>query len=698
MHPRVFAALGADLVTNDVVALIELVKNSYDAFAKEIWIRFCRDEQGGAYIEIEDSGVGMNRYTIENIWCVVATPFKLNNPTIKLDEKERRVSGEKGLGRLSAARLGSSLLMLTKSIDEPCWQVKVNWGEISDADSLNSCYVSISEEVSPFKKTGTLIKIFGLNSDWDEGMIDDLKDNLARLISPFIKVDDFDIYVQSEFDKTDNPAKITSPKFLSNPKYRLKGSFKNNSLSCKYFYSPMRIDKPRSVELKLVWDLIFRSLSDIERQKLKQDKTTCGNFDFEIRAWDIDSDGIEEIAENFRIKKSSIRNYIRAHKGISVYRDGILVLPKSDNARDWLGLDLRRVSKIGTRLSTSQIVGHVSITKEQNPKINDTSDRERLASTKEVKELETILKAAVGLLENERDSDRVKKEIEKPLENLFEELSADDLLAEVLSIAEDGAPASDALPILKAFNESLDHVRKTIQDRFVYYSRMATVGTIAQMLVHEIRNRTTIFGLFLKQINQKFRPFPREIEENYQAADMALNSLEQLAETFAPLASRSFRRRKRDSNLKERIDACLSLQKKEIDRLKIRTKNIKNAEIHVAVDPGELDAILLNLIINAVYWLPQSKPEGRVLEFRVYPIAGGERIRLCVDDSGPGIRKEDVKKVLWPGVTRKPGGIGMGLTVAAELVAEYDGRLSVKHPGNLGGASFIFDLPLKQRG
>jgi len=59
MHPRVFTALGADLVTNDTVAIIELVKNSYDALASNVWVRFGTDEKEGAYIEIEDDGVGM---------------------------------------------------------------------------------------------------------------------------------------------------------------------------------------------------------------------------------------------------------------------------------------------------------------------------------------------------------------------------------------------------------------------------------------------------------------------------------------------------------------------------------------------------------------------------------------------------------------------------------------------------------------
>ena len=61
MHPRVFAALGADLVTNDVVAVIELVKNSYDAFARNVWLRFRNDPVQGAFLEIEDDGGGNDK-------------------------------------------------------------------------------------------------------------------------------------------------------------------------------------------------------------------------------------------------------------------------------------------------------------------------------------------------------------------------------------------------------------------------------------------------------------------------------------------------------------------------------------------------------------------------------------------------------------------------------------------------------------
>ncbi len=351
---------------------------------------------------------------------------------------------------------------------------------------------------------------------------------------------------------------------------------------------------------------------------------------------------------------------------------------------------------MGTRLSTTQIVGYVSISAEGNPEITDTSDRERLVSNVEAAEFEELLKSVVALLERERDEDRIKREREKPLEDLFSSLTAEDMLAEVIALAEEGAEASEAVPILEAFNVKLDEARKAIQERFVYYSRLATVGTIALMLVHEIRNRTTAVGGFLDCVKSRFGPFKdKDIEFAYRSADTAVEALERLADTFSPLASRSFRRRKRHAVLEERIRECLSLVGGEIKRKNIKC-SFPDTETRISVDPGELDTILLNIIDNATYWLSVVPKEAREIEFRLTTIRGRNRIRIWVHDTGPGIEEEYVEKVFWPGVTRKPDGIGMGLTIAAELVAEYGGRMFLKHPGTKGGASFAFDLPLKK--
>ena len=700
MHPRVFAALGEDLVTNDVVAVMELVKNSYDAFAENVWLRFRDDSSLGIFLEIEDDGHGMTKEIIENVWCLVATPHKELNPVVKSGKKERRVAGEKGLGRLSVARLGKRLHMLTKAPEAPCWEVKVNWSDISGGDDLSKSFAECRKHPgkSPFNKSGTRLNIFGLKEQWDENHVFDLKENLARLISPFSALGDFKIFLSGFGEDMTEEVEIESPEFLSKPKYSIKGKVdENGNVNGTYRFAPIVGGAPRKRNLELPWHRIYETIQDRTRFQFSSQKTNCGPFAFEIRAWDIASDDTQEIAEEFEFQKSQVRKAIRAHKGISVYRDGVLILPKSENARDWLGLDLRRVSKIGTRLSTSQLVGYVSISAENNPQIEDTSDRERLASCIEVAEFEEILKTVVALLENERDEDRVKPDREKPMDDLFEQLSAEEFAEEVMALSEEGAEASEVIPSLRTFSNSLNSARKAIQERFVYYSRLATIGTIAQMLVHEIRNRTIAFGSFLRFTQDRFGPFKEKaLEKEYRSAQNAVDALERLADTFAPLANRNFRRWRRHSVLEDQIRNCLMFHRGEIKRKHVQC-HVPDSETTLAVDPGELDAIILNLVTNAVHWIGDVPEKDRKLEFRLTTINNGERVRVSVHDTGPGISREDIEKVFWPGVTRKPGGIGMGLTVASELVAAYGGCMSTEYHGTKKGASFAFDLPLRKQ-
>ena len=697
MHPRVFAALGADLVTSDTVAVMELVKNSYDAFATRVDIRFVADSDDRFLLEVEDNGCGMDRDCLENVWAVVGTPFRLLNPRSVKGKNVRRVSGSKGLGRLSSARLGRKLEMLTKSEGGPCWHLTVDWTSLASASEMGQCcaYLRRENKDRHFAKSGTLLQILDLTSQWDDDTITELQESLARLVTPFSKVDDFRLFFTvPRGDGKPEEVEIAAPEFLSKPKYAIRGHVDSQgTVHSRYEYSPLSDGSPRSVNLTLSRSQIAKAVAPLARYN--RSSPDCGPFEFEVRAWDVGPDDTLEIAEHFGEAKANIRRAIRAHKGISVYRDGILVLPKSEDARDWLGLDLRRISKVGTRLSTSQIVGFVSISADQNKDIEDTSDRENLAKTPAVAAFQEILKAIVSQLEDLRDEDRVRPGGQAHMSELFEDLSAETLVAEMTAIADEGALVSEALPMLKQFREKLDSTRGAIERRFIYYSRLATVGTIAQMLVHEIRNRTTVLGQFIRRVARRVESSPDdELGRKVDQAQDSVATLERLADTFAPLASRGFRRRRRDGVLELSIQRCLEMVDKDIKDLSITVSTPKSEETRVAVDPGELDAVFLNLINNAVYWLAQKK-KGRRLAFTVSRPRSGRRVEVTVDDSGPGVSKEDIERIFLPGVTRKPGGIGMGLTVASEIIGEYGGKMGLIYPGVLGGASFSFDIPAK---
>ena len=699
MHPRVFAALGADLVTNDIVAVIELVKNSYDAYANEVWVRL-GIEDGEPYMEIEDDGHGMTEAVIRDVWCLVATPYKALHREVVRDGATRRVSGEKGLGRLSVGRLGQRLTLLTKAKGHPCWQVEVDWADLAARDDLNDSTVELKKRASTaFRhESGTLLRIHALQSSWDGGQREELKHNLERLVSPFEDVDDFKVHlVTATDDGAQTETTISSPHFLSEPKYQMYGEVDNQgNVMAQYRYRSISTDDRREQQAAIPWHRIYRPANSSASAVQEPDvSATCGPFSFDIRAWDISQDGTREIVKHYHLQKRHIRAAIRANKGISVYRDGVLVLPKSDGAIDWLGLDLRRVSRVGERLSTNQLVGYVSITADGNPGIKDTSDRERLTDSQEVSDFRAILQAVITELEKERDQDRSKQAKETPMADLLSAVSATGAINEVSVLAQADQPANKAVPVLRRLERSLASTRTNIERRFIYYSRLATIGTVAQMLVHEIRNRTTAIGRFLRKYKQDVGPpISVRLRQPFKTANNSVQALERLADVFSPFANRRFKRGSRTSVLEERIGACLHLQGTELRQRGIKY-SIPETKTTVAVDPAELDAILLNLVSNSVYWLGETE-EDRRLEFQVHVASDPTKVSVRALDTGPGIQPEDMERVFWPGVTRKPNGIGMGLTVASELVAAYGGQMAVEDVAV--GASFTFDLPLVHHG
>jgi signal transduction histidine kinase len=692
LHPRVFAALGTDLVTNDVVAIIELVKNSYDALATRVDVRFRRDaEAGESIIEVEDNGTGMSRKEVVGVWAVVATPHRLTSPYTGKGPRRRRVSGAKGLGRLSSARLGNRLEILTRAENDKCWRLNVDWPALAKAASIAKCGIEVSPCPAPplITKTGTLVRIGDLRSEWDEERLDDLSDQLSRLVSPFEEVADFEIWLTLS-GKDAKPTRVTPPEFIAHPPYNIRGTVdKTGRLNAHYEYNG---NKRKTTVRRNIWKDLGVENADGESRT----EPACGPFAFEIRAWDMDPQSIDNVASAFRMARGAIRANIRSYKGISVYRDRILVLPKSETAKDWLGLDLRRVSRVGGRLSTSQLVGYAAITAVNNPEIQDTSDRERLVGNDASGDFAALLKRVVELMEIERDKDRQgASHREPPLKDLFASLTADPLMHKVQGLADAGRPVADAIPLISEHSAQLEQTRSEIERRFVYYSRVASLGVLTATIVHEVRNQLVNLGRLLSALvplRTSSNTSVASIEKDIILAEKAIHSLDRLAKRFAPLATRGGPRG-RTAVLEEVIDDCLAMREKEVSAANIKVTIASKSQTPVAIDSGELTAIIINFLDNAIYWLRTTAADKRQLQFQVATGVNG-RVDVQIHDSGSGIQPGDEERIFWPGVTSKPEGLGMGLTVASELVSQHGGQTRLIVPGILGGASFGFDLPL----
>ena len=172
--------IGRDLITNELVAIFELVKNGYDADATEINLIINSYENS---IIIQDNGKGMSRYDIENKWLFVAHSEK--------KDSDRVYAGSKGIGRFSCDRLGSKLTLFTKKEDE-LNELIIDWGDFekNSLDEFEKMEVSfrsgseVREKITA--KSGTILKITDLRDDWTKERVNKVVSALQRLVNPFV--------------------------------------------------------------------------------------------------------------------------------------------------------------------------------------------------------------------------------------------------------------------------------------------------------------------------------------------------------------------------------------------------------------------------------------------------------------------------------------------------------------------------------
>lgn len=704
-HPRAFSAFGSDLVTNDFVAVNELVKNSYDAYAYNVQLSINQDNKGNAYIEIVDDGMGMTQKIIEEAWAVIATPYKKKNPLVTRDGKVRIVSGNKGLGRLSSARLGNSLEILTKNLNDECVLVKIDWNSMIESNDISSCGITIESgneeylqkriknDLNSVSDTGTILCIRELNAEWDEKKISELRQGLARLISPFEDVSDFNIFVGQEGH---SPIQIVAHEFINKPTYHLWGEVdRNGKTRWKYTFNSEKIQND---EGEFTWEEAFGGFDHIamnaQLREKKLPEYSCGEFSFELRAWDLDADSIGGISDQFNIKRNEIRKTISTYKGISIYRDSVLVLPKSDTAKDWLGVDLRRVSNIGRRISTNQIIGRVSISEEKNPELRDTTDREKLVDTVEYGQFCDILETVISQLENLRNRDRVVAKKVGKIVDLLNPIDPGELGSKVEDLVKKGKN-EDVINLVQEYSANAEKSIGELKDRMEYYAQTASLGSIAFVIMHEIRTGMMVIRRFSKWVKENLKlsnPIGQELCEDSLNAHARLMDV---ADSFAPLYKKDYFKEKARVPLDDAVNHSIRLIMAKYESKGIIIDYCGYSDYVIGMHIGELQTIILNLLDNACYWLEYVNGKKHIC---ITAAEKNNKILLNVSDNGPGIPVDKVEKIFMPGITgKKSNGIGMGLVIVTELLSHYDCKVETCIPGDIGGATFILELPLERK-
>jgi signal transduction histidine kinase len=703
---RILRTFGDELISSETVAVIELVKNSYDADATRVLVRFTGPlEVGKGSIDVVDDGHGMSTDTVTSVWMEPATRFRASER--RSEERDRRVLGEKGIGRFAASRLADRLMLATRREDAEFETTALfDWSQFDDEDSYLSDVEVLWEETEPQELTkdgmlgrlpggaddgdsGTLLHMEGLRTDWDREKVTTLHSALSRLISPFAGTDgdgpeDFRISLELPAELADLSGEIGPVEALQNPEYVLRGQVDEDG---GYEFT-RRIGRDGEEEV------IRGVLKPGDRSR-----PSCGPLGLELRVWDRDPGALRSVAEEAGLGVRDFRRELDEFSGVSIYRDGFRVFPYGERGNDWLGLDLRRVNLPTRRISNNQIAGYVSISHEDNPELVDQTNREGLMQNRSYDDLRDIVLGALQEIEGPRQLFRkAARQPEKgdgaapaaPTDPL-ETFNLEDL-RDTVREKTGGDPEIEGAfeEQQKAFEAGTEEVRDLIGG----YQRLASLGRLVDAILHDGRaplgsiDSDALIGMReIKAAKRKDDPVTELAAEKFSAIRDQASVLDALFKRIVPFAGRKRRRRKKVV-LEDLVRETFELERARTDELGVQLE-LPQTSTEATVEETDIRIILYNLFDNALHWLKDVDEDERTIAVKVSRKTEDDAVEILFSDSGPGVSEEDANQIFEPYFSRKVSGWGIGLSQASSLISEhYDGSMGLLKKGPLPGANF----------
>lgn len=571
--------VGKDLIADDNIAIFELVKNSYDAYASKVVITF-EDNK----IIIADDGKGMSIEDIEKKWLALAYSAKKNgSEDNEIDSKflerrksyrdliqeKRKYAGAKGIGRFSCDRLGENLVLSTKKYNaNTIEQLKINWKDFEKQDDIDFSKIgvlhsSFQENESPVifpnnAKSGTILEIIN-TSLWDRDKIKNLKHSLEKLINPFSDNSDFEIEIicKRELNK-DQKEELDREK--------VNGIIQNSILD---------ILKLKTTKIEVVVNYQEIDTKVIDRDTLIYHISEKNKYNSLIDNLKINIFYLNRSAKlNFK-KRMNIQPL--QYGSIFLFKNGFRVQPYGNMGDDSWKLDYRAQQGHNRFLGTRSLFGQVSLLTTYIDEFKEVSNREGgLVETKGFDYLKEIFEKAhrrleryvVGVLWGEgfrrNKYFKLEEEVEKQRELLKDDNDKDDFEVVKSNIGSQ----LDFIQLLKGLAND-----ENIQ--IIEYNKE---------LVEQINNRNDLDVVqpkFLEDLDKiseklndnKLRNVYNEVEKNFKESEekRRVAELKAIEEEEKRLAAEQAKKEAE----KRAYEAKLKKEKAEKDKLKAELERYK---------------------------------------------------------------------------------------------------------------------------
>lgn len=374
--------IGRDLITDDNVAIFELVKNSFDAGATFAKLHFDKNN-----IYIVDNGKGMSRDDFINKWLFVAYSAKMDgteDSDIDYRDKiatQRRYAGSKGVGRFSCDRLGSDLEIQSRPKDQKVVSsLSINWNEFEesmkdefseiDVQYRNLSDFNLPEWVEPPYQSGTALHIYGLREDWTRKKLEGLKASLSKLINPFGQ-DETNFYIE-----------ISAPQELEADQHYEKTTPPDEQVPNKVINGPVKNFIFQTLQEKTTW---IRSWIDNESNLLRTELTDRGKTIYKIS----EKLPFPTLANSnfncniFYLNRAS-KHTFALRMGVSsidfgsvfLFKNGFRIYPVGEKTDDTFGIDRRKQQGYARFLGTRDILGRIDVEGDES-QFKESSSRDK---------------------------------------------------------------------------------------------------------------------------------------------------------------------------------------------------------------------------------------------------------------------------------------------------------------------------------
>jgi signal transduction histidine kinase len=709
---RIIKTLGSELIKDSYAAIIELVKNAYDADSKWVNIKLINlNNVNKAQIIIEDSGHGMPSKTVTDIWMIPGTSDKINRKT---SPNGRILLGAKGIGRLSAGRLGNFITLVTTDKMGITTSLIIDWSKF-DADKFLDEIEFLIESKKTKYNSGTVLTIediFNKNiafTDWSkEDNIIELKKELRKLLSPVsVKKEDFKILLDLKDSGIENLKKysgIIEPlPVLDYFDYRLWGNVDNEG--------NVNLNYKNGVDLRIPEEKINFTIS------INSDKTyNCGQLYMDIRVFDRDPESIEELIRRSNLidesgnyfGKLETKRLLTDLSGVGIYRENFRIRPYGDSGYDWLELDKERVQNPSLRIGSDQISGYIFVENENNSGLKEKSSRESFFENEPYYTLIEVVHQCLARLEEFRFDFRRKTNrgrqagnIEDNLSKLFDLSKIENSIEKIVkSDNSKDFNLKEIRTLIKKEKEIKAKEYEKIQETIARYEGQVTLGKIIGVLLHEGRKP-------LKYIDEQSLRVERWIkmieEKNIIFKNDLIFTQEEIIERLVGLKNES----KLIINLFNKVDPLAvrkriptfknSLNKIIKQIIILFEYELKKENINIFCDNYDMSfkgvntdiyIVFTNLFDNSIYWLSTNKSNNRYIRIKSYY----EKNILVVEfsDNGPGIKDNYIESIFEPGFSTKNRGTGLGLAIVGEALQRNNAKITLIE--NKKGTIFKIEL------